>query len=292
MTRRRTAGGQALTETLVAFVALVPVFMLIPYLGKYLDVKHKAEDSARYALWERSIFADPGAAWGAGENVKSDARLRTEMRARFLGETRAAVETGVAPNAERNPLWEDHRGGELVALDTFDAAINESREPFPYGLRGSSVLGKPESVSLFGSLAQDGLPGLEPLDGLSDFLGGALDFNLGLNDAGFVNSAVTLSALDLPEFSRFGATLDIDVAAAQRSFTGRGAILSDSWVPGSEGNYRDRLDGVVIDEIVSLLVAPGTFTFGNFPVFIEGRDGQNPTLETESRVLPERFVDD
>ena len=34
---RRQQSGQALTETLVAFVVLVPVFMLIPYLGKYLD---------------------------------------------------------------------------------------------------------------------------------------------------------------------------------------------------------------------------------------------------------------
>lgn len=288
---RRLCTGQALSETLVAFVVLVPVFMLVPYLGKYLDVKHKAEDSARYALWERTIFADPGAGWGALENQKSDARLRAEIRSRFLEEPRAPIAAQTTA-AERNPLWEDHAGGDLLALADFDTDLTETREPFPYGLRGRSFLGKPESLSLFGSLAQDGLPLLNELGALSDVLGGALDFTLGLNDRGFATSRVALPVVDLPAFTRVGATLDIEVADGRRSFAASGGMLTDAWVPGSEGNYRERLDGLVIDEIVSILVAPGTFTFGFFPVFIEGLDGQNPTLETESDVLPSRYVDD
>jgi len=287
----RRSKGQALTETLVTFVVLVPVFMLIPYLGKYLDVKHKTEDSARYALWERTVFADPGASWDSGENRKSDARLRNEIQARFLQEPRTAIAAG-AVAAARNPLWEDHAGDDLVPLRDFDASINEAEEPFPYGLRGRSFLAKPASLSLFGSLAQDGLPLLNQLGGLSDFLGGALDFTLGLNTQGFAKTRATLPVIDLPAFTRVGATLDIDVATDQRSLTASAAVLTDPWVPGSEDNYRERLDGLVIDEIVSFLVAPGTFTFGFFPVFIEGLDGQNPTLETESNVLPERYVDD
>ena len=180
-----------MSETLVAFVVLVPIFMLAPYLGKYLDVKHKTEDSARYALWERTVFSDPGAGWDASENQKSDGRLRTEIRARFLEEPRAPI-AAQASNAERNPLWEDHSGGDLVSLPDFEATVDESREPFPYGLRGRSFLGKPDSLSLFGSLAQDGLPLLNQLDGLSNILGGALDFTLGLNDRGFVESRVTV----------------------------------------------------------------------------------------------------
>ena len=280
-----------MSETLVAFVVLVPIFMLVPYLGKYLDVKHKAEDSARYALWERTVFSDPSASWGAGENSKTDARLRSEIRDRFLQESRAAISTQPS-TAGPNLLWEDHVGGELVALTNFDASVEESREPFPYGLRGSSVLGKPESLSLFGSLAQDGLPLLNQLAPLSDILGGAFDFSLGLNARGFATSRIVLPVTDLPIFSRVGATLDIDVASTERTFAANGAILTDAWVPGAESNYRERLDGLVIDEIVSFLVAPGTFTFGFFPVFIEGLDGQNPTLESQSNVLPERYVDD
>jgi len=291
MAINRHARGQALTETLVAFVVLVPIFMLVPYLGKYLDVKHRTEDAARYALWERTVFSDPGASWDSGENQKSDGRLRQEILSRITEDPRAPVSAGL-PAGVRNPLWEDHAGGDLVDLQNFDSVVAETREPFPYGLRGSTVLGKPESLSLFTSLAQDGLPLLNQLGGISDLLGGALDFNLGLNTRGFVNSRATLSAIDLPAFTRIGASLDIDVATNERLFTASGAILTDAWIPGSEGNYVERLDSLVIDEIVSLLVAPGTFTFGFFPVFIEGLDGQNPTLESESNVLPERYVDD
>ena len=291
MSSAQKSKGQALTETLVAFIVLVPIFVLIPYLGKYLDVKHKAEDSARYALWERTVFADPGASWDAGENQKSDARIAAEARTRLIEEPRAPIAAQTEPGA-RNPLWEDHTGGDLVALVDFDIDVSESREPFPYGLRGRTFLGKPASLSLFGSLAQDGLPLLNQLDGLSSILGGAFDFTLGLNDQGYAQSRTQIPVADLPTFTRFGATLDIDVSNGTRQFSATGAILTDPWVPGSEAGYRNRLDGLVVDEIVSFLVAPGTFTFGFFPVFIEGLDGQNPPLETESNVLPERYVDD
>lgn len=282
--------GQALTETLVALLVLVPIFMLIPYLGKYLDVKHKAQDGARYAIWERTLFSDGGAGWDSGENTKSDAQIRAEVKARLVGDPSAPIVADTSANT-RNLLWEDHSGGNLVPLDNFAPTLTETQEPFPYGLQGRSFLGKPESLSVFGSLARDGLPIVNGLDGLSDILGGAFDFTLGLNSRGFATSRVDLPVLDLPIFDRVGATLDINVATDQRTLTARSALLADAWIPGSEGNYRDRLDGLVIDEIVSLLVLPGTFTFGFFPVFIEGIDGQNPPLESESNVLPERYVD-
>ena len=47
----------------------------------------------------------------------------------------------------------------------FNLSVAESREPYPYGLRGSTILGKPADLSLFGALAQDGLPGLNQLGG-------------------------------------------------------------------------------------------------------------------------------
>ena len=291
MMLRSQPNGQALTETLVALIVLVPILLLIPYLGKYLDVKHKTEDSARYVLWERTIFSDPGSSWQSGENQKSDARLKNEVRARILEEPRAGI-VAQTQSGTLNPLWEDHTGDDLVELPDFAATVNETREPFPYGLRGTSLLGKPASLSVFGGLAQDGLPLVNELGGLGGILGGALDFTLGLNKRGFVTTRTALTATDLPLFTRIGATLDIDTATDRRTFAANGAILTDAWVPGAESNYRERLDGLVIDEIVSFLVAPGTFTFGFFPVFIEGLDGQNPTLSTESDVLPERYVND
>ena len=47
--------GQAMTELTVASAwILVPLFLLIPLLGKYIDLRHTAIQAARYATWERS----------------------------------------------------------------------------------------------------------------------------------------------------------------------------------------------------------------------------------------------
>lgn len=289
-TNHQRQKGQALSETLVAFVVLVPLFIFIPYLGKTLSVKHKAQEGVRYAHWERSIFSDPGASWEGEENSKSDGQIRNEIRNRIVGDPSAPVVAGGAPST--NLLWQDHRGESLVPLEEFSVALNEEREPFPYGLAGRTFLGKPADLSLFGTLARDGLPILNQLDGFNDLIGGALDFNLGLNDRGFAAAQVTLPIIDLPQFQRFGATLDIVIPETTRELVASGSLLADPWIPGSEANYRERLDGMVIDEITSVLVAPGTFTFGFFPVFIEGLKGQNPTLESESNVLPERYRQD
>ena len=83
--------------------------MLVPYLGKYLDVKHKAEDSARYALWERTVFSDPGASWEAGENSKSDGQLRSEIRARLLEEPRAAIARASTSRSTQSAVGRSHR---------------------------------------------------------------------------------------------------------------------------------------------------------------------------------------
>ena len=49
--------GQAMTETVVtAATVLIPLFLLIPLLGKYIDIKHRAIQSARYEVWEYTVW--------------------------------------------------------------------------------------------------------------------------------------------------------------------------------------------------------------------------------------------
>src|SRR5690606_24618203 len=52
----RKMRGQAMTEFVVsaAFV-LVPLFIIIPILGKYVDMKHMAVQAARYEAWEYTV---------------------------------------------------------------------------------------------------------------------------------------------------------------------------------------------------------------------------------------------
>lgn len=49
--------GQAMTEFLIACAfVLLPLFIFIPLLGKYIDFKHSAIQSARYQAWEYTVW--------------------------------------------------------------------------------------------------------------------------------------------------------------------------------------------------------------------------------------------
>ena len=55
--------GQSAVEFLVLALALLPLFLLLPLLGKYLDLGHATEHAARYVAFESAI-AGP-AAWNS-----------------------------------------------------------------------------------------------------------------------------------------------------------------------------------------------------------------------------------
>ncbi len=50
--------GQALTETAILAVVLVPLFLLIPTLAKFIHVKQTAQQAARTAAWEATVTRD------------------------------------------------------------------------------------------------------------------------------------------------------------------------------------------------------------------------------------------
>lgn len=80
--------GQALTEfIIVATMFLVPLYLLIPVLGKYLDMKAAAVQGARYVAWERTVyFGGTTASESWPGNDKSDTAIHNEMRQRVFGQ--------------------------------------------------------------------------------------------------------------------------------------------------------------------------------------------------------------
>lgn len=106
---RQKTGGQAMVELLiVAGLVLIPLFLAIPVLGKYLDIRSSAVQSARYAAWERTVWYGGAAAtplgfpevpgfpgiddWFGKKNVwlaneKDDTAVRNEIGVRLLSNT-------------------------------------------------------------------------------------------------------------------------------------------------------------------------------------------------------------
>ncbi len=109
--------GQALVETLIAALfVLVPIFLLYPLLGKYIDLKAQTLQSARYAAFERTAFSASGQRDGATVAQASNAALGGWTALRFFGAPTAAI-SSQSPQAGAytvNPLWVDQAGHALL----------------------------------------------------------------------------------------------------------------------------------------------------------------------------------
>ncbi len=107
----RSCSGQAMTEFVIAATLfLIPVFLIIPLLGKYADMKSSVIQAARYNAWERTVWysstSSSSGNWPG--NDKSEATIRTEMAGRFFV----------------NNLWYD-RGGAPMAGANSNAITND-----------------------------------------------------------------------------------------------------------------------------------------------------------------------
>jgi hypothetical protein len=94
--------GQALTEFVIgAVLFLIPLFLIIPLLGKYTDIKASTIQAARYNAWERTVwYGQSASSTGDWEgNDKSEATIKSEMAGKFL----------------ISELWYDRTGATMLA---------------------------------------------------------------------------------------------------------------------------------------------------------------------------------
>lgn len=123
-----------------AVLFLIPVFLIVPMLGKYLDVKSSTVQAARYVAWERTVWyggASASVAWPSRE--KTDGEIQNEVRRRIFSENSALSrddKTGTAwAGAGAKALWKNHNGTSMlqnygdvvtaVANDQPDSIVND-----------------------------------------------------------------------------------------------------------------------------------------------------------------------
>ena len=131
----RRQSGQSLVELAVLAVVLVPLFLLVPMVGKYIDVKQTSLQAARYAAWERTVWypQTPPYTYAEGAAVKGDAQLQEEVRHRLFTDTRAAItaqdgqpgQGGGGPN----PLWVGPAGHQLIPYGNVAAQTRDNAAP-------------------------------------------------------------------------------------------------------------------------------------------------------------------
>jgi len=228
--------GQALVETLVVAIALVPLAVLVVLLGKYQTIQsatvaasrslafdcaarpQQCTDAAASAWLVESLrvrhFTRPDRALFSGERVAADGGAAAG--ASGAGASAAAAASGAGPvGIDRHPLWRDRAGRPLLER-LADVGGTVSTQHFGAGVGTAS--GRAASADL------SGIGGAAAAVQVLDQLAGPARFGLAI-DGGLLNARVQVAVAPSHAANVGFARLD-PLAAPMRART---AILTDAW---------------------------------------------------------------
>jgi hypothetical protein len=105
---RRLCRGQALTEFLIVSLVLLPLFLLVPMIGKYQDISHATQMASRYAAFDAVLRNDSHNSW------KPPVQLEAELRQRYFGPAGAGIVTAPKEQPVLRDGWDDPYGHALI----------------------------------------------------------------------------------------------------------------------------------------------------------------------------------
>ena len=165
--RRLHQHGQSTIEFVVLSFVMVPLLLVVPLLGKYMDIAQTTAVASRYTAFEGTVrHSSSTAGW------KSDAELAVEVRRRFFSNSDAPVKTNDTAgdfDAHRNSLWFDHRGAPLLSSFVNNVGVRTRKEtlPQPFGaLAGRFGLPQDNLYSGQVNASIDNISGLAPFDAI------------------------------------------------------------------------------------------------------------------------------
>lgn len=200
---KRNQVGQATTEFFIGAIALVPILLMVPLLGKLSDVNHTAIEASRYAAWETTV---------ATPQAKPLDTLTSETQRRFFERPEFFIQTGQTPSdtqTDANPMWSVGADGRLVESSTTSIGVALSREEDP------------------GTVAQVIMDGLNLMAGIPGLFKDDLKFDVEQRGLIGAQIAVDVAANDFGFDPNLGCG-----ASASDSFTcilRQNVILTDAW---------------------------------------------------------------
>lgn len=240
--KRSGQWGQATVEFLVAAAfVLIPMAVLAPMLGKYIDAKQKVEQAARYAAWERTVWYEKLPPTAPVKTQKSDEAVLIEAQVRVFG-----------GRYQSGSLKGKHRGiyhGQGQRNASFDL------DPLLYFAHGTQsgyrpILREQDKATsnqmrryLSSDTAEIKTPGVAPgmdtvfkgIQALSNVLPSLGKFDINNRGAHTATVSVKLDVPgNMPEFANQNLTLT-------RSHT----LVTDAWNAGGPKHTKQRVEGLV-----------------------------------------------
>lgn len=198
--RSRAQAGQALTEFIVVALALVPLFMIVPLIGKYQDISHKTQMASRYVAFEATTWND-----SSGGSFKPEAQLADEVRRRFFSKT---DDVAGDFDANRNSLWVDYKNKPMIGNFGTDVKVT-------FGMNGGVTHSDAFAPAPSPFLAQ----------------AGAVQTALGLKDKGIYTGevGVTLAAISWPKIGLASSSAVNPLDTFQLAITRHTSVAIDPW---------------------------------------------------------------
>ena len=256
----RRQNGQAIAEMIIASAfLLVPLFLLMTLLMKYVDMGVATQEAARFAAFQRTVYMPTADASlrDAAPAVESKQDLQNMMQQLFFG-----LAGGVNHQQTQNlngyvaqPLWTDIRHHAMVNANSASLnTLSDSSSGLPQDVAGGAVLGT--------------------LNQLGQTLGINLGFNLDYN--GLMAAQVALTPLNpsSPIGFRNLATPSTLFEHLGLVFKGQDTVLADGWSAADPGNVQTQVDGMVptslplftaINTVLSVANFGGSSGIGLFP---------------------------
>ncbi len=269
-----------MTEFLVcASFVLVPLFLGISLLGKYIDIKQTNIQAARYEAWEYTVwFAnddEPMSGFDAADQpIKSITFTQQETKQRFLTNpgdettTQEITSTDASSGwtaANANPLWRDHTGTALYSGADGSAATLESSEDTPTLPVVGDVMNTLFDIIDFAFSA---------IGDLMSLVGSSVGFTA-INTQGYVKSTTSMEVAVNPTFvpiddMRRGSAIGSrgtsnELTGGTLDFVSSAGVLSDSWNAGGVEHTYKQAGGTVPTVLLKELLdaIPGFDTVWN-----------------------------
>ena len=131
--RRSGQRGQSTVEFVVLALVLVPLLLIVPLIGKYMDIAQTTAVASRYVAFEGAVRHS-----SSNDGWKTDSELALEIRRRFFSNSDAFIKTNDVAgdfNANRNTLWFDHHGKPLLPEFSKNVTVLTTRDALtqPFG---------------------------------------------------------------------------------------------------------------------------------------------------------------
>ena len=239
--RGRRGNGQALTEFLVVTTfLLIPLLLLIPVIAGLISQKQDVELAARYAVWERTVWArqrPPGS--DDDRAVKSDEQIAREIDARIFSADTEPVTSEPAPSTRLDPFSSRPHDGAALLRERSDADVEmtayaeqRSSESNPSGLVGVSD----DAVSALGSVTR-----------------------FDLNDRGQFDATVSVGIADMTGWFDL---VGVDLGALRISRSSR--LFTEAWTGGPKRDVERTISGLLPQQFMDGAVVRNVQDFAAF----------------------------